>query len=156
MVFSSGGTSRIVLPALGRLDLQLGGLSGNQVLLHQARCGRILIVLGVVFWRICWLVWNARFQVENQTECRVAVEVITMQPLGSQEAQIFVDSQRWNVVDLSLQGDLWPQVSLHVEASGGERTSSASFSIILSTASLTSFEAIPWPRYCSRVASIAI
>jgi len=90
------------------LNLHLSSLSREQVLSHQTmalhscrvRHGR-RVVRGVRRPPR-----NTRLQVQNKAESRVAVEVVSMQAFGADEAQVLVDAQRWDVVDFCFESDL--------------------------------------------------
>lgn len=76
------------------LNLHLRSLSRDQVLSHQATAlhgCRIRHGHGVV-WRVRWPPRDAWLQVQNESECRVAVEVVSMQSLRADKAKIFVDA----------------------------------------------------------------
>lgn len=76
------------------LDLHLSCLSCSQVLSHQAATlhGCRIRHGHRVVWTVRWPPRDAWLQVQNESECRVAVEVVSMQSLRADEAQIFVDA----------------------------------------------------------------
>lgn len=49
---------------------------------------------------------RVRFQVQNQPECRIAVEVVSMQPLTPQEAQALVELYRSSICRFRFECDL--------------------------------------------------
>jgi hypothetical protein len=69
-------------------------LSRKQVLSHQATAlHRCRIGHGHrVVRRVCWPPWDAWLQVQDKSECCVAVEIVPMQSLSANEAQVLVDS----------------------------------------------------------------
>ena len=76
------------------LNLHLSSLSRKQVLSHQTTAlhGRRIGHGHRVVWRVRWPQRDAWLQVQDKSECRVAVEVVSMQSLCADEAQILVDA----------------------------------------------------------------
>jgi len=87
------------------VDLHLGGMPLDQVLVHQALTLTRTFMRRVVGWK-GRLVRNARLEVQQQPDCRVAVEVIPMQTFRAQKAQVLIDAQGGDVVYLCFEGNL--------------------------------------------------
>jgi len=92
------------------LNPHLRRLPRHEILVHQpmpllATAKRILRHRRVLR-RISRFLRDPGFQVQDESEGRVAIQIVAVEAFGAEEAQIFVDAERGDVVYFGFESDL--------------------------------------------------